>query len=122
MGTGGPAGGAPHRRRALTTCRCLLPRPLVLALVLVPTLVPTLAWAGDDGYFIKTVDGMVYGPGPMPATPITDGLFTHVTVDAGLAGQVGFFNNGVAEPNIPGEQVIFGAFRGGLLSNGVPFN
>jgi tetratricopeptide (TPR) repeat protein len=29
-GTGGPAGGAPHRRRALTTCRCLLPRPLGL--------------------------------------------------------------------------------------------
>jgi hypothetical protein len=85
-------------------------------------LAPALALAGEGGYVITTVDGMVYGPGPMPATPITDGVFTHVTVDAGLAGEVAYFNNGIAEPNIPGEQVIFGEYRGGLLSNGVPFN
>lgn len=91
---------------------------------------PWLAWvlacspvmAGEGGYVIDTVGGMVFGPGPMPATPITDGHFTHVTLDARLGGQVTFFNNGPAEPNIPGEQEIFGGFKGGLLSNGVPFN
>jgi hypothetical protein len=79
------------------------------------------AGAGE-GHTVTTVDGMAYGPGAMPATPITDGVFTHVTVDRGLAGEVAFFNNGTAEPNIPGEKVIFGEHRGGLLSNGVPFN
>ena len=78
--------------------------------------------AGEGGYVIDTVGGTVFGPGPMPATPITDGHFTYVTLDAGLAGQVAFFNNGPEAPNIPGEQEIFGGFKGGLLSNGVPFN
>lgn len=78
--------------------------------------------AGADGYVITTVGGTVYGPGPMPATPITDGQFTHVTLDARLGGEVAYFNNGKDEPNIPGEKTIFGDFRGGLLSNGVPFN
>ena len=71
---------------------------------------------------ITTVGGMAYGPGPMPATPITDVQFTHVKLDARLEGEVAFFNNGPDEPNIPGEKEIFGSFRGGLLSNGVPFN
>ncbi|MDD5036505.1 MAG: hypothetical protein PHE55_17310 [Methylococcaceae bacterium] len=79
-------------------------------------------FAEEGGYVITTVDGMVYGPGPMPATPITDGKFTHVPLDARLGGSLGFFNNGPAEPNIPGEKEIFGGFKGGLLSNGVPFN
>lgn len=82
----------------------------------------SLAAAGEDGYVVTTVGGTVYGPGPMPATPLAGGRFTFVKLDAGLAGDVGFFNNGVDEPNIPGEKEIFGSFRGGLLSNGVPFN
>ena len=80
------------------------------------------AYAGEGGYVITTVGGTVYGPGPMPATPITGGRFTHVSVNAGLAGDLTFFNNGTAEPNIPGEKEIFGDFKGGFLSNGVPFN
>ena len=80
------------------------------------------AFAGEGGYVITTVGGTVYGPGPMPATPITGGRFTHVSVNAGLAGDLTFFNNGTAEPNIPGEKEIFGDFKGGFLSNGVPFN
>jgi len=79
-------------------------------------------FAGEGGYTVTTVGGTVFGPGPMPATPITDGQFTHVPLDARLAGKLPFFNNGPAEPNIPGEKEIFGEFRGGLLSNGVPFN
>ncbi len=94
-------------------------KPLPL-MALLAALAPALA--GEGGYVIRTVDGMVHGPGVMPATPITDGVFTHVRIDAGLAGEVPFFNNGVAEPNVPGEQEIFGEFRGGLLSNGTPFN
>jgi hypothetical protein len=58
----------------------------------------------------------------MPATPLAGGKFTYVKVNASLEGNLTFFNNGVAEPNIPGEKEIFGSFRGGLLSNGVPFN
>ena len=80
------------------------------------------AYAGEGGYVITTVGGTVYGPGPMPAAPITDGKFTYVPLNAGLAGEITFFNNGTAEPNIPGEKEIFGAFKGGILSNGVPFN
>lgn len=80
------------------------------------------AMADEGGYVITTVGGMVYGPGPMPATPITGGRFTHVSVNAGLTGDLTFFNNGTAEPNIPGEKEIFGDFKGGFLSNGVPFN
>jgi hypothetical protein len=90
----------------------LLALPLALSSVL----------AEEGGYVIDTVGGTVYGPGPMPATPITGGKFTHVPVNAGLAGQLTFFNNGKAEPNIPGEKEIFGDFKGGFLSNGVPFN
>lgn len=74
------------------------------------------------GYVVTTVGGAVYGPGPMPATPITDGRFTHVLLDRRLGGTIAFFNNGPEEPNVPGEKEIFGGFRGGLLSNGVPFN
>jgi hypothetical protein len=80
------------------------------------------AWAEAEGYTINTVAGTVYGPGPMPATPLAGGKFTFVKLNARLEGDVGFFNNGVDEPNIPGEKEIFGAFKGGLLSNGVPFN
>ncbi len=80
------------------------------------------ALAEEGGYVINTVGGTVYGPGPMPATPITGGRFTHIQLNASLAGDIAFFNNGKAEPNIPGEKEIFGDFRGGLLSNGVPFN
>ncbi|KOR31479.1 hypothetical protein TI04_00560 [Achromatium sp. WMS2] len=71
---------------------------------------------------ITTVDGMVYGPGPMVATPFHGGKFTHVQLNEQLFGNISFFNNGIAEPNIPGELEIFGSFRGGLLSNGLPFN
>jgi len=81
---------------------------------------PTLAEEG--GYVIDTVGGTVYGPGPMPATPLAGGKFTYVKVNARLEGNLTFFNNGVAEPNIPGEKEIFGGFKGGKLSNGVPFN
>jgi hypothetical protein len=78
--------------------------------------------AGEEGYVIDTVAGTVYGPGPMPATPLAGGKFTYVKVNAKLEGDIAFFNNGPAEPNIPGEKEIFGEFRGGLLSNGVKFN
>jgi len=80
------------------------------------------AMAEEGGYVINTVAGTVYGPGPMPATPLAGGKFTHVKVNARLEGNLTFFNNGVAEPNIPGEKEIFGDFKGGFLSNGVPFN
>ncbi|MCB2262551.1 MAG: hypothetical protein LGR52_06375 [Candidatus Thiosymbion ectosymbiont of Robbea hypermnestra] len=93
-----------------------------LSLYLACLLVLPAAIAGEGGYVITTVDGMTFGPGPMPATPITSGEFTHVRLDARLSGESAFFNNGVAEPNIPGEKEIFGAFKGGKLSTGVPFN
>ena len=93
-----------------------------MALSLACLLALSPACAEEAGYVIDTVGGTVYGPGPMPATPITGGKFTHVPVNAGLEGDLGFFNNGKAEPNIPGEKEIFGDFKGGFLSNGVPFN
>lgn len=96
--------------------------PIALSRLLLLTLIPTLVWAGEGGYTVTTVGGAVYGPGPMPATPITDGVFTHVKVGRDFSGTLDYFNNGIAEPNIPGEKEIYGAFRGGLLSNGVPFN
>ena len=80
------------------------------------------AQAGEGGYAITTVAGRVYGPGPMPATPFDGGKFTQVKLDGRLSGQLPFFNNGKDEPNVPPEKEIFGEFRGGLLSNGVPFN
>jgi hypothetical protein len=95
---------------------------LGMALFVACLLTQPPALAEEDGYVITTVGGTVYGPGPMPATPLAGGRFTFVKLDAGLGGEVGFFNNGVDEPNIPGEKEIFGSFRGGLLSNGVPFN
>lgn len=98
--------------------------PSVLRTVLFAAglLTHTFVTAAEDGYVINTVGGTVYGPGPMPATPLAGGRFTFIKLDARLGGEVGFFNNGVEEPNIPGEKDIFGSFRGGLLSNGVPFN
>lgn len=92
------------------------------ALLVAGLLTHSYVTAGKDGYVINTVGGTVYGPGPMPATPLAGGHFTFIKLNAQLGGEVGFFNNGIDEPNIPGEKDIFGSFRGGLLSNGVPFN
>lgn len=100
----------------------MLASVLRIVLFTVGLLTQSFVSAGEDGYVINTVGGTVYGPGPMPATPLAGGHFTFVKLDARLGGAVGFFNNGIDEPNIPGEKDIFGSFRGGLLSNGVPFN
>lgn len=102
---------------------CLVPqRALPVACCLASLLALPPALAEEGGYTITTVAGTVYGPGPMPATPLAGGKFTHVKTNPRLEGDIAFFNNGPAEPNVPGEKEIYGSFRGGLLSNGVPFN
>jgi hypothetical protein len=58
----------------------------------------------------------------MVATPITHGLLTNLILDSRLSGKLELFNNGIAEPNLSGEAEIFGTYRGGMLSNGLPFN
>lgn len=73
-------------------------------------------------FIITTISGFAYGPGPMPATPITYGRFTDVVLDQKFTGSSSFFNNGpTEEPNHTGALKIFGSPRS-TLSNGVPFN
>ena len=74
-----------------------------------------------QGHELRILGGSVYGPGPMPETPLPPGLFTHVELDPMLSGGAEFFNNGAEPPNIPGEIEIFGKNEG-LLSDGAPFN
>lgn len=74
-----------------------------------------------QGHELRILGGAVYGPGPMPETPLPPGLFMHVELDAMLTGGAEFFNNGAEPPNIPGEMEIFGKHEG-VLSDGARFN
>ncbi len=72
-------------------------------------------------YELKITGGTFYGPGAMVDTPLPTGSLAHIEFTSPLKGQTKFFNNGPAEPNVPGEIEIFGKFEG-KLSNGQLFN
>lgn len=74
-----------------------------------------------QGYELKIIGGTFFGPGAMVDTPLPTGRLAHIEFRTPLKGETKFFNNGPAEPNVPGEIEIFGKFEG-KLSNGQLFN
>jgi hypothetical protein len=74
-----------------------------------------------NAYELKITGGTFFGPGAMADTPLPTGILGHIEFSVPLRGETKFFNNGPAEPNVPGEKEIFGEFRG-KLSNGQLFN
>jgi hypothetical protein len=93
-------------------------RTLAAALMATVLALPASSALGFD---LIITGGVVHGPGPMPDTPLPEGKLGAIVLNDQLGGASEFFNNGAAEPNVPGEMEIYGHL-GGRLSNGAPFN
>ena len=70
---------------------------------------------------LKLTGGQLFGPGPLPDQPLDPGGLENLQLAAPLTGAIAPFNNGAAEPNLPGE-LRQGKVIDGLLSDGAEAN
>ena len=79
-------------------------------------------WSPSSTPFRVTLTGGdLYGPGPLDDQPLNPGSLANLYLAGTLTGYVPAFNNGAAEPNLPGE-VLQGKTLDGLLSDGTEAN
>jgi hypothetical protein len=70
---------------------------------------------------VTLTGGNLYGPGPLDDQALNPGSLANLYLGGTLTGFVPAFNNGAAEPNLPGE-VLQGKTLDGLLSDGTEAN
>lgn len=76
---------------------------------------------GSTPFRVTLTGGNLYGPGPLDDQPLNPGSLANLYLGGTLTGFVPAFNNGAAEPNLPGE-VLQGKTLDGLLSDGTEAN
>ena len=76
---------------------------------------------GSSSFRVTLTGGDLYGPGPLDDQPLNPGSLANLYLAGTLTGYVPAFNNGAAEPNLPGE-VLQGKTIDGLLSDGTEAN
>lgn len=72
-------------------------------------------------FAVVLTGGTLYGPGPLEDQQFRPGLLANLYLGGALSGFIPAFNNGAAEPNLPGE-IRQGKTVDGLLSDGAPAN
>lgn len=72
-------------------------------------------------FHVTLTGGTLYGPGQLDDQPLRPGGLANLALGSTLNGLIPPFNNGAAEPNLPGE-VLQGKVVDGLLSDGTPAN
>lgn len=70
---------------------------------------------------IVLTGGNLYGPGPLPDQRLVPGALRELRLARPLTGTIPQFNNGPAEPNLPGEAAV-GKTPTALFSDGTPVN
>ena len=79
-------------------------------------------WKGlSDPVHLVLTGGQLFGPGPLPDQPLDPGGLENLHLAAPFTGAIPPFNNGAAEPNLPGE-LRQGKVIDGLLSDGAEAN
>jgi tetratricopeptide (TPR) repeat protein len=76
---------------------------------------------GSSSFRVTLTGGHLYGPGPLDDQPLNPGSLANLYLAGTLTGHIPAFNNGAAEPNLPGE-VLQGKTIDGLLSDGTKAN
>lgn len=79
-------------------------------------------WAfRGPAYRIDLTGGTLYGPGPLDDQALKPGSLVNLYLAGAFNGHIPAFNNGKAEPNLPGE-ILQGKTVDGLLSDGTEAN
>lgn len=77
-------------------------------------------------FHVTLTGGTLYGPGPLEDQLLRPGNLANLYLGSALNGFIPAFNNGAAEPNLPGEilqaKVVPGKVVNGLLSDGTEAN
>lgn len=72
-------------------------------------------------FTVTLTGGTLYGPGMLEDQPLKPGNLANLYLAGTLTGAIPAFNNGAAEPNLPGE-ILQGKTLDGLFSDGTPAN
>jgi len=70
---------------------------------------------------IVLTGGVLFGPGPLDDQPLRPGGLVNLQLAGALTGFIPAFNNGIEEPNLPGE-ILQGKVVDGLLADGTEAN